>query len=231
MCDRYVSPTIAEMERYWALSDVQRARLIGGYDRHNIMPPAPVPIIFMGEEESEMCLARWGLVPPRWRQPKLPPSTFNARIEDAATQPIWRQAVKNARCLIPAIGWYEWQPTLTVDTITGEMKVVMNQPYFLHLPGRQVFAFAGLMSRWTAAGSDAAIFTTAIVTRAAEGPAAEIHTRMPLILPKDAEAAWLNRRQTDGETALREARTAAVTNVLHHAAGSRGNHPLRAFAD
>ena len=91
--------------------------------------------------------------------------------------------------------------------------------------GQQVFAFAGLMSRWTAAGRDAAIFTTAIVKRAAEGPAAEIHTRMPLILPKDAEAAWLNRGQTDDETALREARAAAVTNVQHHAAGSRGNHP------
>lgn len=224
MCNRYVSPTLAEMERNWTLSDAQRGNLLAGYDRHNIMPPASIPIIFTGEEESQMCLARWGLVPQWWHHTKMPPATFNARIEDAATKPLWRQAVKKSRCLIPAIGWYEWQPSLTMDTVTGEMKVGMKQPYFLHLPGRQVFAFAGLMTRWKAAGSDVAMLSAAIVTRTAEGVAAEIHTRMPLILPKDAEVAWLDREQTDGERALREARDAAVTGVLHHAAGSRGNH-------
>jgi putative SOS response-associated peptidase YedK len=224
MCDRYVSPTLAEMERYWTLSDAQRANLLAGYDRHNIMPPASVPIIFAGEEESQMCLARWGLVPSWWHQKKMPPATFNARVEDAATKPVWRQAAKKSRCLIPAIGWYEWQPLLTRNMATGGMKIEMKQPYFLHLPGRQVFAFAGLMTRWKAAGSDADLYSTAIVTRSAEGVAAEIHSRMPLILPKDAEPAWLDRDQIDGERALREARDAAVTGVLHHAVGSRGNH-------
>jgi putative SOS response-associated peptidase YedK len=226
MCDRYVSPTLAEIERYWTLSDTHRANPLAGYDGHNIMPPAPVPIIFAGEEDSEMSLARWGLVPSWWHQKKMPPATFNARIEDAATKPIWRQALKKTRCLIPAIGWYEWQPLLTMDMVTGGMKVVMRQPYFLHLPGRQVFAFAGLMTRWKAVGSDVALFSTAIITRAAEGVAAEIHSRMPLILPKSAEVAWLDRDQIDGERALHEARDAAVSGVLHHAVGSRGIHTM-----
>jgi putative SOS response-associated peptidase YedK len=99
----------------------------------------------------------------------------------------------------------------------------MKQPHFLHLPGRQVFAFAGLMTRWKASGSDVPMFSTAIVTRAAAGAAAGIHSRMPLILPKGAEGAWLDRKQVDGDMALREALDESVSGVVHHAVGSRGN--------
>jgi putative SOS response-associated peptidase YedK len=91
-----------------------------------------------------------------------------------------------------------WEVT---DPMTGEIKKA-KQSYFMHFPGRQVFPFAGLMCRWKASESVAAIWTAAIITRAAEGPAAEVHTRMPLILPKEAEAPWMDPKQTDGQAAL-----------------------------
>lgn len=47
--------------------------------------------------------------------------------------------------------------------------------------------------------------SAAIINRAAEGTVAEVHTRMPLILPKEAEAAWLDRAQVDGAEALERA--------------------------
>ena len=153
----------------------------------------------------------------------MPPFTFNARVEEAASKPMWRQVVKTSRCLIPAIGWYEWKEVEVTDPLTGEIKKA-KQPYFIHLPGKQVFSFAGLMSHWKAAESEAAILTAAIVTRAAEGPAADVHARMPLILPKDAEAAWLDREQTDGQGALDSAQSVAVTTVGHHAVSSRVNN-------
>jgi putative SOS response-associated peptidase YedK len=36
-------------------------------------------------------------------------ATFNARAETVATEPMFRDAFKSKRCLIPAIGYYEWQ--------------------------------------------------------------------------------------------------------------------------
>lgn len=67
--------------------------------------------------------------------------------------------------------------------------------------------------------------------RAAEGPAADVHTRMPLILPKDSEAVWMDSKQTDGQAALDAAQAVAVTVVVHHAVSSRVNNSRSAGAD
>ena len=47
---------------------------------------------------------------------------------------------------------------------------------------------------------------------------------MPLILPKEAEAAWLDSKQTDAQAALDRAQAAAVTAVVHHPVSSRVNN-------
>ena len=221
---------MAEMERYWELSDAQRNNQLGFTQHFNIAPTSQIPIIYPGDDGLELHMARWGLVPFWWKQPKMPPFTFNARIEEAASKPMWRQVVKTSRCLIPAIGWYEWKAVAATDRMTGEIKTV-KQPYFIHLPGRQVFAFAGLMCRWKASESEAAILTAAIITRAAKGPAVEVHERMPLILPKNAEAAWMDSKQTDGQAALDLAQEVAVTAVVHYPVSSRVNNSKRAGAE
>ena len=228
MCGRYVAPEEAAIARFWPLNQDGKLEPFG--PRYNVAPTTQVPIIYPGDDGIEMRMARWGLVPFWWKQPKMPPFTFNARIEEAAGKPMWRQVVKTSRCLIPAIGWYEWKEVEVTDAVTGEIKKA-KQPYFIHLPGRQVFAFAGLMCRWKAAESEAAILTAAIITRAAEGPAAEVHERMPLILPREAEAAWLDREQTDGRFALDVAQAVAVTSVVHHAVSSRVNNSRSAGAE
>jgi putative SOS response-associated peptidase YedK len=222
MCGRYVSPTMAEMERYWNLSDAVRRNPFHGYEQHfNIAPTVQVPVIFPLEGQLQLALARWGLVPFWWNKEKMPPFTFNARIEEAATKPMWREAVKTSRCLLPAIGWYEWKMARIVDPTTGEVRTG-KQPYFLRTPDRRAFAFAGLMA-FRSEGT-AVLVSAAIVTRAAKGPAADVHTRMPLILPKKAEHAWLDREQTDGAKALEIANEVAVIDVVHHAVSSRVNN-------
>jgi putative SOS response-associated peptidase YedK len=79
------------------------------------------------------------------------------------------------------------------------------------------------MSWWKSAESEAMLLTAAIITRAAEGVAAEVHTRMPVILPKEAEAAWIDREQTDGVKALEQAQAVAVTELEYHAVSTRVN--------
>ena len=201
MCGRYVSPTEAEMERYWELSDAQRNNQMGLSQHFNIAPTTQIPIIYLGDEGIELHMARRGLVPFWWKQPKMPPFTFNARIEEAASKPMWRQVVKTLRCLIPAIGWYEWREVEVTDPATGEIKKA-KQPHFLHLPGNRILAFAGVMSTWTRPTGDAAMLTCSILTRAAEGPAAEVHDRMPVILPDEAQTAWIDPKQTNSKEAL-----------------------------
>jgi putative SOS response-associated peptidase YedK len=49
---------------------------------------------------------RWGLVPSWWSKPlkAMRIATFNARAETVADKPVFREAFRRTRCLIPASG-------------------------------------------------------------------------------------------------------------------------------
>ena len=126
-----------------------------------------------------------------------------------------------SRCLVPAIGWYEWQEVEHVDPSTGEIKKA-NQPYFIRRKDGQLIAFAGLMSRRTV--DDNSEFTCSILTRDAVGAVAEVHTRMPIALPKEAESAWLDPEFTDAALAIAFAREQAITEFDYHAVNPRVNN-------
>ena len=77
---------------------------------------------------------RWGLVPWWWKKKaKETPATFNARAETVATKPMFRDAFKRKRCLIPASGYYEWQATPTG-----------KQPYYYTAHDGSQLTIAGL---------------------------------------------------------------------------------------
>lgn len=219
MCGRYVTPAESEIERFWH---------IGRHDydpfgrRFNVSPTSQVPLLRAGESGLVLAMARWGLIPFWWKQPKPPGFTFNTRIEEAETKPMWRQVVKTSRCLIPALGWYEWKEVEVTDPATGEIKKA-KQPRFLHLPGNRPLAFAGVTSLWTPEG-EPAMLTCSILRRAAEGPAADVHDRMPVILPEEVQSAWVDPKQTDSEKALALAQKEVVTAVEHHPVSPRVNN-------
>ncbi len=78
---------------------------------------------------------RWGLVPMWWQKAlKSFPATFNARAEGIATKPMFRDAFKRRRCIIPASGFYEW---------TGK-KGDKTPHLFSAADGSSILAFAGL---------------------------------------------------------------------------------------
>src|SRR5690349_10305770 len=122
MCGRYVSPAEADLERYWGLTHRQATLFLAGYiQSFNVAPTLRVPIVFLEDGERVGKPARWGLIPFWWSKPKPPPFTFNTRIEEAATKPMWREPLKESRCLVPALGWYEWKAVEVVDPSTGEI--------------------------------------------------------------------------------------------------------------
>jgi putative SOS response-associated peptidase YedK len=58
MCGRYVSPVVAEMERFWQLTDAQIRNPLA--QRFNISPTASVPMLHLGEDGTlEEVAARW----------------------------------------------------------------------------------------------------------------------------------------------------------------------------
>ncbi len=68
------------------------------------------------------------------------------------------------------------------------------------------------------------MLTCSILTRAAEGPAAEVHDRMPVILPDEVQSAWIDPKQTDSKEALALAQENAFTSVEHHPVATRVNN-------
>lgn len=175
------------MERYWHIG----ARNSGQWIRriYNVAPTNQVPMVVLNEAgKQEVVSARWGLIPFWWKTEKPPTFSFNARSEEAATKPMWRQAIKTQRCLMPAAGWYEWNEKEPVRNKAGKE---VHQPYYHHAADDQVLAIAGLWSTWDGPdGQD--VLSCALLTRDAEGPVAAVHHRMPVILAPEQWALWLS---------------------------------------
>ncbi len=168
--------------------------------RFNVLPTTTVPVIRRDREIGQLLLtqARWGLIPPWWKDKKLPRFTINARSEEASGKPMWRQAYRSFRCLIPAEGWYEWPEKEDIDKTTGEI-ITVGQPHFIFHRDRQPFCFAGLASLWTPPEKDEPILSCAILTRAAAPSIAPVHDRMPVILSKGDFEEWTDPGETDAE--------------------------------
>ena len=76
-------------------------------------PTALVPLLRRdpASGEPELALGRWEVIPQWSKDDKPPRMTHNPRMEQAASKPMWRQALRQGRCLIPAQRWYQWQET------------------------------------------------------------------------------------------------------------------------
>jgi putative SOS response-associated peptidase YedK len=107
--------------------------------------------------------------------------TFNARAETVADKPMFRDAFRRTRCLIPASGYYEWQ-----DTPDGK------QPYYFTRRDGQPITIAGLWDTWRDKQAAETIKSAAMVITDANEVVGELHDRMPVILEQDQFEPWLS---------------------------------------
>jgi putative SOS response-associated peptidase YedK len=221
MCGRYVHPDAAAIEREW---HVGRDDGNPFARRFNVLPTSTVPMLRRDPGSGELRLtgARWGLIPHWWKEAKPPKFTINARAEEAAAKPMWRQAYRSGRCLIPAEGWYEWREMERVDRTTGEVKRY-KQPYFIRRADRAPFCFAGLMSLRQAPGEDNQTMSCAILTKAAAGAAAEVHDRMPVVLPAQTFDVWTDPELTDAARVGSIIAGSAQSDFAFHPVSTRVN--------
>ncbi len=139
-----------------------------------------------GGGHRELRVVRWGLVPSWAKDPSVGNRMLNARVESLTEKPAFRTAAATRRCLVPADGWYEWAPRHDAPG---------KQPYFVTPEDGGVLAFAGLWEVW-GRGEDR-LYTCTVVTAPAVGALTEVHPRMPLVLPPDRWADWLDPARED----------------------------------
>lgn len=175
------------MERHWHIGRGNSGRWI---DRaYNVAPTSQVPMVLLNEDgEQEVVAARWGLIPFWWKKEKPPTLTFNARSEEAPTKPMWRDAIRHRRCLMPAAGWYEWNEKEPAKNKAGKDT---HQPYYHHAIDGDVLAIAGIWSTWSPPEGEP-ITSCALLTKEAEGLVAAVHHRMPVILSPEQWKTWLS---------------------------------------
>ncbi len=126
---------------------------------------------------------RWQLIPPWWKKPlKDLPATFNARAETVAEKPMFRDAFRRTRCVIPASGYYEW-----------ETRPEGKQPYYITSTDGPILTIAGLWSEWRDRINDETLTTCTMLITEANSFISAIHDRMPVLLDEQGSAAWLSR--------------------------------------
>ncbi len=201
MCGRYVSPEQASIERAWL---IDRTSSNPFPRRFNVQPTTAVPVLMLADGARTLGAARWGLIPHWWKQARPPAFAINARLEEIAGKPMWRDPIRGARCLLPAEGWYEWQALADG-----------KQPHYITRRDRRPFCFAGLYAVWRDT------LSCAILTTQARGPIAEVHDRMPVVLPEAAHAAWLDVTQRDAAAAVALAQAPMASDAFEHYAVSR----------
>jgi putative SOS response-associated peptidase YedK len=151
--------------------------------RYNIAPTQSVAAVREAGEPAgrELAMLYWGLVPSWAKERSIGARMINARAETLAEKPSFRVGFRRRRCLVLADGYYEWQRS-------GGRK----QPFFIRLASGEPFAMAAIWERWTDRVSGEALESCAIVTTAAAASVAQIHDRMPVILPPALHAQWLD---------------------------------------
>ena len=150
--------------------------------RYNIAPTTTVDVVRLGPEGRELVQMRWGLVPYFWKKTlRDMPATFNARAETIAEKPMFRDALKRRRCIIPASGFFEW-----TDEADGK------QPHYFSAAESRMLAFAGLWDRWRDPASGDELLTCTIIVSGASGWMEPYHDRMPVLLAERDFAGWLS---------------------------------------
>lgn len=191
MCGRYVRTLEPDaLASYLGADETATERLDPSW---NVAPTDRVYAVAEQRGRRLLGAMRWGLIP-HWSPDRTGPLNINARAETAAVKPAFRDSLRGKRCLIPADGFYEWEP-----------KQDGRRPHYVTLASGEPMMFAGIWAAWRDPESDGWMRSCAIITTAANRRLSGIHTRMPVILEPESWDMWLDRE-------LRE--TAALEPLL-----------------
>jgi putative SOS response-associated peptidase YedK len=215
MCGRYAryTPT-REFERLAGLAIDERLEFCGPLPSWNMAPGQACPLVYhvLGWTQPTLVSLYWGFIP-HWAEQRPSKRPINARLETADQLPTWKRVFRFRRCLVAADGWYEWR-----DEDGGK------QPYFHCYRDRRPFFFAGLWDEWK--GRDGTVPTFAILTEpATTAEIAAVHDRMPVIVPPQSYAAWLDKGVSDPATVKTLCQPPAPNDLVVYKVSRAVNRP------
>lgn len=158
-------------------ADIERPIIEPNY---NICPKDNSPVIHYGSDDLAITSMQWGLRPSWSKESTMEP--INARVETIDSKPMFREAYRQRRCLVPANGWYEWK-----TTPRGKV------PFYHSGANRDVLLMAGIYEHWEEGEQSLNTFT--ILTQESTPEIQHIHHRMPVLIDEREATSWLKDSQ------------------------------------
>lgn len=159
----------------------------------------PPLMVFTNEQPFVPQAFTWGLIP-HWIKDKASAAaimnkTLNARAESIFDKPSFREAAIHKRCLIYIDAFYEYHH------YRGK-----TYPFHIAMKDASPMILAGLWENWTDRETGEVVHTCSIVTTMANEKMTIIHNnpkleeaRMPAILTKETQDAWLAPCHSDAD--------------------------------
>jgi putative SOS response-associated peptidase YedK len=193
MCGRYIiisgRKIFATFELMRALNEKNIPYLT--VPRYNAAPMQKLPIVVSRQGELQTLEAQWWIIP-HWSKTGTPDPAFpafNARADRIATSKLFAPYFKAGRCLVPVDGFYEWKK--------GEGKE--RFPMCIRMKDESPFMLAGVYSIWKDE-DDREHPSFSVITTEPNQLMADIHNRMPVILPPENFEEWLDSSNNDVES-------------------------------
>ncbi|CAN5867016.1 SOS response-associated peptidase [soil metagenome] len=208
MCGRFsITGDLDFYAEYFGIDDIRTQPLEPSW---NVAPTDPVYVVAESEGKRSLGSMKWGLVP-HWAKDRKS-IQINARVETVATTSMFRDSFARKRCLIPADGFYEWEPAESG-----------RSPHWIYRADGHPMVFAGIWASRMNENTQEWERTCSILTTEAGGTVRDIHHRMPVAMVPDVWDAWLDREMTDPETALDLVRTVDPDEIMQHEVSKRVN--------
>ncbi len=175
MCGRY-NFTVEQNDEIIEILEKLNAKLhhTAEVKRGDVYPTNQAPILIREQEEISPTISAWGF--PKFDEKGV---IINARSETASSKRTFRDSLHSRRCIIPSTGFYEWDSE--------------KRKFLFRMEGRKVLYMAGLYTHYR----DELRFV--ILTTEANESMKEIHTRMPLVIPKEEISTWIMEDQATGD--------------------------------
>jgi putative SOS response-associated peptidase YedK len=206
MCGRFVSASPPdELARYFRVDQLPEQALEPSF---NVAPTKDVYVVVERGGVRRLDTYHWGLIPFWAKDRKVGQRMINARAEGLAEKGAYRRAFQKRRCIIPADGFYEWK---------REPGAKRKQPVYVQRTDGEPLALAGLWEMWkpkeTEDDPSTWVRSCTIITGEPNDLIAQIHDRMPVLLPPSAWEAWLDADNDDLDT-LGQLLVPAPSNLL-----------------
>lgn len=166
MCGRY-NFTVEQSDEVMEILEKLNAKFQGREVRTGeIFPTNLAPVLIQEKKEVLPVPCIWGF--PKYDGKGV---IINARSETAFEKRTFRDSLLNRRCIIPSTGFYEWDST--------------KRKFLFRMEGTNALYMAGLYMYY---GDE---MRYVILTTGANESMQEVHTRMPLVIPRKEIETWI----------------------------------------